>query len=41
MNKRVIFTVAGAMLLFGGPLVLPAPQLAQLPSVETASVKPA
>ena len=37
MNKRVIFTVAGAMLLFGGPLVLPAPQIGERPGGEAVS----
>jgi hypothetical protein len=41
MNKRVIFTVAGALLLFGGPLVLPSPQLDAAPTAAAASVSPA
>lgn len=38
MNKRVILTILGAMLLFGGPLVLPAPELGDLAGARPAPV---
>jgi hypothetical protein len=41
MNKRIIFTVAGALLLFGGPLVLPASDIGPVPSARAITVSPA
>ena len=41
MNKRIIFTVAGALLLFGGPLVLPASEIAPLPTAKAVAISPA